>query len=80
MNIYTAYEKVADILAQVEPSKLEKLQASAEMQARLEVLIAQSKEGKLSPADKDELDHYIVLERLVRLAKIRARARRVQRA
>lgn len=80
MNIYTAYEKVADILAQVEPSKLEKLQASAEMQTRLEVLIAQSKEGKLSPADKDELDHYIVLERLVRLAKIRARARRVQRA
>lgn len=80
MNIYTAYEKVADILAQVEPSKLEKLQASAEMQARLEALIAQSKEGKLSPADKDELDHYIVLERLVRLAKIRARTRRVQRA
>ena len=50
------------------------------MQAKLESLIAKSKESKLSTAEKDELDHYIVLERLVRLAKIRARARGVQRA
>ncbi len=80
MNIYTAYEKVADILSQVERSKLESLQATPEMQARLESLIAKSKESKLSAAEKDELDHYIVLERLVRLAKIRARAHGVQRA
>lgn len=80
MNIYTAYEKVADILSQAEPSKLESLQATPEMQARLEILIAKSKSGKLSTSEKDELDHYIVLERLVRLAKIRARARGVQRA
>ena len=80
MNIYTAYEKVAELLSQAEPSKLESLQASSDMQARLEALIAKSKEGKISAAEKDELDHYIVLERLVRLAKIRARARGVQRA
>ena len=80
MNIYTAYEKVAEILSLAEPSTLESLQASAEMQARLETLMAKSKESKLSTSEKDELDHYIVLERLVRLAKIRARARGVQRA
>lgn len=74
MNIYTAYEKVADILSQVEPSKLESLQATPDMQSRFEVLISKSKEKSLSAAEKDELDHYIVLERLVRLAKIRARA------
>jgi hypothetical protein len=80
MNIHTAYEKIADLLSQAEPSKLEKLQASAEMQARFELLAAKAAEGSISLAEKDELDHFVVLERLVRLAKIRARARRVQRA
>jgi hypothetical protein len=40
----------------------------------LEVLIEKSKDNILSKSEKDELDHYIVLERLIRLAKIRARA------
>ncbi len=45
------------------------------MQLRLEELIEKSNEGALSKEDKDELDHYIVLERLIRLAKIRAQKR-----
>jgi hypothetical protein len=80
MSIYTAFEKVAELLSQVESSKLESLQAPASLQSRFETLIAKSKVGKITPAEKDELDHFIVLERLVRSAKIRARARRVQRA
>lgn len=74
MTIYNAYDEIADILSNAEPSRLLKLQASAEMQKRLESLIEKSKEGELSKAEKDELDHYVVLERLIRLAKIRARA------
>lgn len=75
MTIYNAYDEIADILSNLEPARLIKLQASAEMQKRLEALIEKSKEAELSKAEKDELDHYIVLERLIRLAKIRARAR-----
>ena len=45
------------------------------MQDRLELLLEKEKTTPLSPAEKDELDHYIVLERLVRLAKARARYR-----
>lgn len=74
MTIYSAYDEIAEVLSTVEPAKLANLRASAEMQARLEFLIEKSKEGDLSRSEKDELDHYIVLERLVRLAKIRARA------
>lgn len=74
MTIYTAYDEIAEVLSTAEPAKLAKLRASAEMQVRLEFLIEKSKEGELSKSEKDELDHYIVLERLVRLAKIRARA------
>ena len=42
------------------------------MQQRLEELIDQEQSKGLSPEEKDELDHYIVLERLIRLAKARA--------
>ena len=75
MTIYTAYDEIADLLSSVEPARLLNLRASEEMQQRLEFLIEKSKESDLSKAEKDELDHYIVLERLVRLAKIRARGR-----
>jgi hypothetical protein len=72
MTIYTAYDEIASLLAQLAPAKVLAFQASKEMQDRLEFLIEKSKDGALTSREKDELDHYIVLERLVRLAKIRA--------
>ncbi|MEO6037754.1 MAG: hypothetical protein ABIQ93_05015 [Saprospiraceae bacterium] len=75
MTIYNAYDQIADLLSRSEPALLFDLYASEEMQQRFEFLIEKSKEAALDKAEKEELDHYIVLERLVRLAKIRARAR-----
>ena len=75
MTIHTAYDEIADLLSMADPTRLLNLRASEEMQQRLEFLIEKSKESDLDKVEKDELDHYIVLERLVRLAKIRARAR-----
>ena len=74
MTIYSAYDEIAELLAQLAPDKILALKASSEMQARLEILIEKSKSGQLTAREKDELDHYIVLERLVRLAKIRSHA------
>lgn len=75
MTVYNAaYHELADLLSVADPKRLLNLHASKEVQQRLEFLIEKSKEAPLSPSEKDELDHYIVLERLVRLAKIRARA------
>jgi DNA replicative helicase MCM subunit Mcm2 (Cdc46/Mcm family) len=39
----------------------------------MEDLLEQEKRTQLTPAEKDELDHYIILERLIRLAKAHAR-------
>ena len=39
--------------------------------------LEKSKESILNLQEKDELDHYVVLERLIRLAKIRSHERRV---
>ena len=75
MTIYSAYDQLAELISQLDTGKISALKASPEMQKRLEILIEKSTSGKISKTEKDELDHYIVLERLVRLAKIRAQQR-----
>ena len=54
------------------PAKMLELHAPKQMQERLEFLIEKEKETGLTKAEKDELDYYIVLERLIRLAKANA--------
>ena len=71
MTIYAVYDQIADLIARLDPSKVRALKATEEMTNRLEFLIEKSRETSLNKAEKDELDHYIVLERLIRLAKIR---------
>lgn len=43
------------------------------VQERVEDLLLREKDGELSPAEKSELDRYLQLEHLMRLAKARAR-------
>lgn len=78
MIVQSTYDTVADFIASMNPQMVLDMQASADMQKRLEELISQEKNTSLSPAEKDELDHYIVLERLIRLAKARALYRLAQ--
>ena len=63
---------MAEMLALIEPEKLAQLKASDEVQKRFNVLLDKHKNAKIDPQEKDELDHFIVLERLIRLAKLRA--------
>ena len=46
---------------------------SPEAQRRIAELIAQEKEGSLSLEEKSELDHFMDLEHILRVAKARAR-------
>lgn len=71
MTIYSVFDQIADLIARLDPIQVSALRATPEMQERLELLIEKSKEKELNSKEKDELDHFIVLERLVRLAKIR---------
>ena len=72
MTAFSVYDSVADFIAAMNPQKVLELKAAPEMQQRLEELIAQETAVGLSSEEKDELDHYIVLERLIRLAKAKA--------
>lgn len=71
-TIYNVYDQVAEMIARLEPRKILALRASDEVQKRFDFLAEKHKSSGLNAKEKDELDHFIVLERLFRLAKIRA--------
>ena len=70
-----AYDYAADFIAAMNPKKILELRATEADRDRLEALIEKEKESGLSSEEKDELDHFLVLERLIRLAKAYARQR-----
>ena len=73
MTVQTVYDHVADFIAGLDPEKVLELKATEAMSDRMESLVAKKKEEGLSEEEADELNHYLVLERLIRLAKLRAR-------
>lgn len=74
MNTVKAYEEVIDFIAAGTTSQnVIDFRPSEESQARVENLLAREKDNELSSAEKSELDHYLQIEHLMRLAKARAR-------
>lgn len=69
-----AYEEVIDFIATgTTPQNVIDFHPSEEAQERVTDLLSREKEGALSLEEKSELDHYLQLEHLMRLAKARAR-------
>ena len=75
MQVQNVYDDVADFIANMNPQKILELRASEQSKERLVFLTEKEKESSLSYEEKDELDHYLVLERLIRLTKAHARQR-----
>jgi len=74
MNHVKAYEEVIDFIAAgTTTQNVIDFRPSEAAQERLAELISREKQGALSAEDRSELDHYLQLEHLMRLAKARAR-------
>ena len=74
MSVTKAYEEVIDFIAAGSSSRaLAEFLPSEVVKARVAELLDQEKEGSLSTDDKAELDDYLRLEHIMRLAKARAR-------
>ena len=74
MNTVKAYEEVVDFIAAgTSPGSVIAFRPSAAVKERVAYLIDREKTTGLSPDDKSELDYYMQLEHLMRLAKARAR-------
>ncbi|MEZ4888931.1 MAG: hypothetical protein R3E32_29665 [Chitinophagales bacterium] len=71
-TIYGVYDQIAEVIALLEPKKILALKASKEVQDRFDLLMEKSRGPGISKQEYDELNHFIVLERLLRLAKIKA--------
>ena len=70
-----AYEEIIDFIAAgTTPTRVVAFQPSEEAKARVAELIEREKASGLSPDESTELNHYLQLEHLMRLAKARARA------
>ncbi len=69
-----AYEEVIEFIAAgTSPSSVIAFQPSEAVKRRVADLIYREKTTGLTPTEKSELDHYMQLEHLMRLAKARAR-------
>jgi GTP-dependent phosphoenolpyruvate carboxykinase len=74
MSMTRAYEEIIDFIAAgTTPSGLVAFQPSEEAKTRVADLIHREKTTGLSSEETAELNHYLQLEHLMRLAKARAR-------
>ena len=69
-----AYLEIIDFIAsRTTPDAVAHFQPSPEAQRRVAELIEGEKAARLTPEEKAELDHFMELEHIMRMAKPRAR-------
>lgn len=67
------YDEIIDFIAAgTTPQSVINFRLSEAAQERLEDLVDKHKTGELTPDEKRELDHFLTLEHIMRLAKARA--------
>ena len=74
MAAVPVYLEIVDFIAGgTTPQAVVDFHPSPEAQQRLAVLIDREQAGSASPEEKAELDHFMELEHILRMAKARAR-------
>jgi hypothetical protein len=66
------YDSLAEFMASLDPAKVLAFHAPEEIQNRVEELLKKKREEGFNEQEKEELEHYFILEHIVRLAKSRA--------
>lgn len=69
------YDELAELLANMDPAKVIQFHASKGAQKRLEELLEKNKEGTITDDEKVEIERFMTVEHIVRLAKARAHQR-----
>lgn len=73
------YDSIAELMAGMDPKKVLAFHAPQDIQLRIEFLLEKKQvEGSLSENETEEMEHYFILEHIVRLAKSRARLKLTQ--
>lgn len=70
--VQTVYDEVASFMASMNPEKVIAFKPSKANQNRLDFLLDKQTEKGLSSEEISELEHYLMLNRIIGLAKARA--------
>ena len=73
MTAQMAYDEIATLLADIDPARLVAMKVSPTLQERIEFLLEKNNEHGLSPEEKIEMEHYLIINRLFTVAKTKAR-------
>ncbi|HEX8847049.1 MAG TPA: hypothetical protein VF791_20570 [Pyrinomonadaceae bacterium] len=74
MSTMKAYEEIVEFIARgTTPNNVAAFRPSESAKERVADLIQREKSSSISPEEESELNHYLQLEHLMRLAKARAR-------
>lgn len=68
----SVYNEVAEFMANMNPSRVIAFKPSDANQSRFDFLLDKQENSRLSNEEKNELEHYLILNRVVGLAKARA--------
>ncbi len=77
MTATTAFDEIIDFLAGYEPERILNFHPSKKTQKRVELLLTKKHKDQLSIKEKKELDYFLMLEHIIRLAKARALKSRI---
>ncbi len=72
MTATRAFDEIVNFIASVSPEKVIAFRPTQTTQKRVEELIFKEKTSTLAMEEKTELDDFLVLEHLMRMAKARA--------
>jgi hypothetical protein len=70
--VHTVYDEVANFMATMNPEKVIAFKPSEANQTRFDVLLDKQKQQTLSVEEKSEVEHYLMLNRIIGLAKAQA--------
>jgi hypothetical protein len=70
--VHTVYDEVANFMATMNPEKVIAFKPSEANQNRFDDLLYKQKQNILSTDEKHEIEHYLMLNRIVGLAKAQA--------
>ncbi len=71
----SAQDQIANFIADAMPERILSFKFSTSIQHRIETLVNQKKEGKISIEEREELERYLLYDNLIGLAKARASMR-----
>jgi hypothetical protein len=68
----SVYSELVDLVARSDPRRVIAFRLSAKVSRRVETLVNREKENRISNSERDELDAYMHLSRIVMLAQAQA--------